>query len=255
MIKLSQNEWPMDFDALMPCGNAAAQHGVDEYPREACGLVVVERGRHVYVPCRNTATKPTDQFRMDPEDYAAAEARGEVVGIVHSHPDVAATPSQADLVLCEASELPWHIVAVHQDLERVGPVAVESIEPSGYKAPLVGRQFVHGLLDCFTLIKDYYADLGIMLPNFEREDDWWIHGQSLYLDHYKEAGFVEAPSGLKEHDVILMQIRSPTPNHGAVYIGNTQVLHHLYGRLSSRDVYGGGLREATRLILRHKELL
>ncbi|WP_043946890.1 NlpC/P60 family protein, partial [Ralstonia solanacearum] len=40
-------------------------------------------------------------------------------------------------------------------------------------------------------------------------------------------------------DVILMQVRAPVPNHAAVYLGGVQMLHHLHGRLSSRDVYGG----------------
>lgn len=49
-----------------------------------------------------------------------------------------------------------------------------------------------------------------------------------------------------------MQVRSKNgvPNHAAVYLGDGLMLHHMYGRLSSRDVYGGYWREVTRLVVR-----
>ena len=55
-------------------------------------------------------------------------------------------------------------------------------------------------------------------------------------------------------DVILMQIRSQNgvPNHAAIYLGDGLILHHLHGRLSSRDIYGGYWQEVTRHILRYK---
>lgn len=255
MNKLPQNEWGHDFDLHFPCGNAAAQHALDEYPRESCGLLVNEGGQVVYVPCANIATANEKQFHMNPVDYVAAEMRGEVIGLVHSHPDVAAAPSPADLVMCEASELPWHIIAVHKDVDTVRPVAASSFAPSGYRLPLLERPFVHGLIDCFTLIRDYYDyELNIKLPNFEREDGWWNTGQNLYMDQYHLAGFEEARGDIQVHDVIIMQIRALKPNHGGIYVGDTQILHHMYGRLSKRDIYGGYLRESTRIILRHKEL-
>jgi cell wall-associated NlpC family hydrolase len=48
-------------------------------------------------------------------------------------------------------------------------------------APLVGRQFAHGVLDCYSLVRDFHArELGIPLSEYERQDDWWSHGQDLY---------------------------------------------------------------------------
>ena len=258
MNKLDRSQWPISFSEI-PCGDDAAQHALDEYPNESCGLIVVENGTAVYVPCRNVAEKPGDQFKMHVGDQRAAEARGEVVALVHSHPDVSAAPSQADRILCEVSELKWYIIAVHKDVDTVAPVSYSEIIPNGYRAPLEGRTFIHGILDCFALIKDYYAwELGIELPEFKREDEWWLKGQTLYLDNYQAAGFAPAYGNIREHDVILMQIRAPTPNHAGIYVGNTQILHHLYSptgtRLSKRDIYGGYLAEATRFILRHKDL-
>lgn len=226
---------------------AIRRHAAADHPREACGLVVVAKGRERYVPCRNVAAG-TEHFVLPAEDYAAAEDIGEVVAVVHSHPDAPAAPSEADLVSCEASGLPWHILSWPADDLR-------TIEPSGYQAPLVGRAFAHGVLDCYTLVRDWYQrERGVLLPDFARRDDWWAHGEDLYLQHYVEAGFERISQDQPDlaGDVILMQLRAPVPNHAAVYLGDGLMLHHLHGRLSSRDVYGGYWQEITRCVLRHR---
>jgi cell wall-associated NlpC family hydrolase len=131
------------------------------------------------------------------------------------------------------------------------------LEPCGYQAPLVGRPFYHGVLDCYSLIRDWYQQTcGIELKQFHRMDDWWNDGISdLYTQGFPQAGFVSigADAELQEGDVILMQIRSKNgvPNHAAIYLGDELILHHLHGRLSSRDVYGGYWREVTRDVIRY----
>jgi proteasome lid subunit RPN8/RPN11 len=234
--------------------DAIRAHAVADYPREACGLVAVVKGRERYIPCRNLATTPSEHFILSPEDYAHAEEQGELVAVVHSHPDVPARPSEADRVACEASGLPWLIVAVARinDGQVVAGAMVE-IAPEGYQAPLVGRPFSHGVLDCYTLVRDFYArELGIMLPDFQREDGWWDRGGDLYMQHFREAGCAPITGPMQRGDIILMAIRSRVANHAAVYLGDGLVLHHLYGRLSSRDVYGGMWKEKTMLVVRHK---
>lgn len=204
-----------------------------EFPRESCGLLIIRKGKQFYKPCRNMAIG-SDNFVLDPNDYAAADEEGEIVAVIHSHPNAAPKPSQADLVACEASGLPWHIVGIPSE-------KWEYIEPSGYIAPLVGRKWSHGVLDCYAIIRDWYKlELNIELLDFYRADDWWKRGENLYLDNFSKAGFVKTTlEDLKKGDVILMTINSSVPNHGAIYLGDSLILHHVHGRLSTRDVYGG----------------
>jgi cell wall-associated NlpC family hydrolase len=117
----------------------------------------------------------------------------------------------------------------------------EYIEPSGYQAPLVGRQWSHGVLDCYAIIRDWYKlERNIELLDFERRDEWWKIGENLYLDNFEKAGFRKTTlDKLQKGDVILMTINSPVPNHGAVYLGDNMILHHVHGRLSTRDIFGG----------------
>ena len=223
-------------------------HAARDFPREACGLVVVAKGRRRYVPCRNIAEKDGD-FVLHPEDWAAAEDAGTVAMVVHSHPNLPPRPSQADRVGCERSGLPWLIVSWPSG-------ALHEFAPSGYRAPLVGRSFAIGVLDCWSLIRDYYAEtLSIALPDFPREDRWWEKGHDLYTRHHLEAGFGIVAGAPRAHDLIVMQIGSRDPSHGAIYLADGSILHHLAGRLSSRDVYGGWYRKVTRHVMRHRSLM
>ena len=118
----------------------------DKLPNEACGLVVKKPDNlYHFVKCNNQAEKVRDNFIISPEDFLAASKIGEVAFVVHSHPHAPATPSQADRVACERSGLPWWIVSV--PYKKWG-----FCFPKGYKAPLIGRVFCHGILDCYSLI-------------------------------------------------------------------------------------------------------
>lgn len=125
-------------------------------------------------------------------------------------------------------------------------------------APLIGRQFAHGVHDCYAIVRDYYRlERGVDLPDFERSDEWWDDGHSsLYLDNYRAAGFEDVghDAPLEVGDVLLMQIRSRNgvPNHAGVYLGDSQFIHHMHGRLSGRTVWGGMWAQSLHTVLRYK---
>ena len=244
--------------------DAAFQHCLACYPAEGVGLVVRDGDSEAFVPCVNAAADPLAEFEIAGQEYADIEdAHEEVLALVHSHPDAGTDPSDADRLACEASGMPWAIVSVLKHAGEDAPhvAGIGWLQPAGYVAPLIGRQFHHGVLDCYTLIRDWYArERGITLPDFERKDKWWDDGVSdLYTTHFAEAGFERLPDGapLEPGDVILMQIRSRngTPNHGGVYLGDGKLLHHPYLRLSRVDVYGGMWMQYTRLIVRRRSAM
>lgn len=221
-------------------------HALQEMPRESCGLLVLVKRKLQYFPCRNIA-EGKEQFAIHPEDYAAAEDMGTITSIVHSHPTTSPEPSQADLVGIEQTNLPWMIINPITGLYGV-------FEPSGYALDYIGREFIHGTVDCYTLIRDYYQrELNIQLDNYPRADNWWLKGENHYLTRFPEQGFIEV-TDLQPHDLILMQIGSPVPNHGAIYLGDNKILHHVLGRYSCRDIYGGYWQKATYSIIRHKSI-
>lgn len=215
-------------------------------PKEMCGLIHVVKGRKRFYACNNIAATPHEHFILDPADYAAAEDLGEIVAVVHSHPTTRPVPSAADQLSCNATGLPW--IIVNPKTEEWG-----GCEPTHFELPYVGREFVFGVVDCYSLVKDWYArECNLHLAEFERRDLFWERGENLYVNNYESQGFYRIPfEDLKRGDAVLMQLSSDLPNHAAIYLGDQQVLHHIQGRLSSRDVYGGYYVKSTALTLRH----
>ena len=228
--------------------NLALQHAKDESPKESVGLVHIVKGKERYFKCNNLAETPDEHFVLDPDSFIKAEKQGEIIALIHSHPKTHHSPSPADLVACEKSGLHWFIVNPKTELWG-------SCKPTGYELPYVGRSFFHGVVDCYTLVRDFYQkEFGIQLNDYFRKDKWWDKGENMYLDNFKKEGFYEI--SLKDIEygcVILMQIESNVPNHAGIYIGDNVVLHHVQGRLSSRDVYGGYYITNTAKILKHEK--
>lgn len=222
-------------------------HAEECYPRESCGLMVMIRRKKYYRPCRNVKSEH-EVFEISAEDYSRAEDEGVILQIVHSHCNRNATPSEADRVACENTGLPWMIVSWPTK-------QVVEFEPTGYEMPLVGREFIYGLVDCYTVIQDYFLrETGILLPDIKRPKyGWWKRGEDFYLDNFEEAGFVKTDR-LEKHSVILMQLHSDVANHAGVYVGENMMLHHPEGRLSTYDFYGDYWEKYTRNILKHKDI-
>lgn len=224
-------------------------HALEEHPREACGLVTSGG----YARCVNLADDPTEAFEIHPE---VLMEHAPVLAVCHSHTHAEAVPSAADMEGQLATGLPWGLCAT--DGERVS-------EPWFWGAgvappPLLGREFRHGPSgsdgrgDCYALIRDWFhVERGIDLPEFARDREWWLAGGDLYRDGFAAAGFERVDGDPRPGDVLLGQIRSPVPNHGAVYLGDGLMLHHLEHRLSAREPVGGWRKHLTH-VLRHRSL-
>lgn len=232
-------------------------HANAEAPRECCGVIVREAGDGlVYIACRNIAGEQ-NQFVIDPEDYVRAADTGEIIAIAHSHVLTPPAPTAADRTEIERSGLPWLIVNIPTGAYTVAV-------PDGYTAPLVGRPFVHGLHDCYGIVRDYYASIGVPLNDYPRPYGWWDQpdGPDLYRENFGHEGFVQIASGiedarlkLRQHDLILMNIRARRDNHMAVYLGGGVILHHLIGQLSRRETYQEFYQRRTTAVLRHRSFM
>lgn len=224
-----------------------------EFPRqEVCGLVVsYGRNKFKLIRARNVADRPEFDFCLDPVAWLEVKPGEEVVGIYHSHPNGPPKPSPADLTSCEATGLPWYIVSP-------GTGDYYSFEPSGYEAPLLGRPYVHGVHDCYSIVRDWYKrEMGIELDDIERENWWWEkQGVNLYVDNFEPQGFVQMiGQSPARGDAFLIQVGSSKPNHAAVYLGDGTIIHHVAGRLSCIEPWDGVYSQFCTHHLRHKSQL
>ena len=221
--------------------DAALKHAKEQDPRESVGVLIVIKGKEQYYPCNNLSTYSQQCFILDPEDYVKADALGEITAIVHSHPVTPPSPSQADKVSCEQSGLKWHIVNPKTEMWGY-------CEPTGYKPPLIGRQWVWGVTDCWSLVRDYYKEQhNIQLLDYERPTTRQDFLDNPLFEQYAErTGFrqLNKDEKLQKGDVLLMSILHPTLNHVAIFLGD-EILHHLADRLSTREPYNEWLLKCT----------
>jgi len=219
----------------------ALVHAKDQAPKESVGLLINVKGKERYFPCKNLSTSASETFVLDPKDYIRANETGEILAVIHSHPMTSPTPSQADKISCEHSGLPWYIV--NPKTEEWG-----YLKPSGYKAPLLGRQWVWGVTDCYSLVRDWYKqERNIELRDYERSMNPEEFSEDPLFESYAwRTGFRELRYGeqLKKGDLLLMSIMSPNLNHVGIFLGD-MVLHHLTGRLSCREPYSEWLLKCT----------
>jgi proteasome lid subunit RPN8/RPN11 len=202
--------------------------------KESCALAIIFKGRLILKECNNISTNPHN-FIIDPIDYIRASSLGEVAAVYHSHLGTDAKPTQSDIRGCNNGKIPWVIYAIESN-------NIEVILPEQYSIPLIGREYNFGTLDCWSLVQDIYIqELGIKLPRPLEVNPNWFLDTDYFNNMYREYGFTKVlDNTLKKYDIILMQDdSSKVPNHCAIKYDQNTILHHVRGRLSSKDVLGG----------------
>jgi proteasome lid subunit RPN8/RPN11 len=228
-------------------------HAQKQAPLECCGVIIHSLNGLVAFPCRNIHSEPEKFFTLKPEDYLEYSMIGKIVGYYHSH-QTNEDFSEFDKLNSENHKL----VAV---LYVVKPDVFHIYTPKGYEVPYCKREYIHGVVDCFSLVKDYYArELNIQLTDIthpyryvenkvEHPDNQMVH--TILKEHFVNNGFVEVQAAAK-HDVILQKTpHIPSPVHCAIFLGNNQLLHHPFKKRSCIDTYSNVQRTRTKHIMRH----
>ena len=226
----------------------AVKHAEKCMPQESCGLLAIIKGEKTYWPCKNIAESGFEYFVIDPDDWAECEDTGEIIGIVHSHPLEPAIPSDNDKASCEYLGLPWFIYS---------PLTKDwiSFEPSGWKTPsLLGRSFVFGVHDCWSLITDWYKkNKNVNIPYTQRPKTFKEFIKNpLFEKTLPTLGFKEIKEdNIQIGDVLLMKSSKNVLGHAALYIGDQTILHHSLGKLSCREQYDLNYQQATKKVYRY----
>ena len=227
----------------------ALVHAKEQDPKESCGLLIDIKGKEKYFPCKNLSTYSQQCFIIDPNDFVKAEETGNILAVIHSHPVTPPVASQADMISCEESGLIWHIV--NPKTEKWG-----FYKPSGYKPPLIGRHWVWGITDCWSLVRDWYKEkLGITLRDWDRPTtpEEFIENPMFEKCAWR-TGFrqLRPEEKLKNGDLLFMSIMATGLNHVAIFLDG-DVLHHLADRISCKEPYNQWLLKCTGMRLRYAQ--
>lgn len=239
----------MQYGIYQPFPNAVADiiaDATERFPQESCGFIIDDE----YHPKKNIAEEPNGNFKIHANAFVAAEKKG-LQAIVHSHPNGFQCPTKADMDGQLRTAVTWGVVWLDGEGDVLGPAWWGDDLPI---QPLIGRPFVHGVYDCYSLVRDTYRlEHDIILPEFPRGPDWWDHGEDLYAKGFEDAGFYRiSESDMRPGDCFMCRFKSPVTQHAGVYLGGNQALHHLTKRLSRRDTMSSWKKYVTHWV-RHKD--
>jgi proteasome lid subunit RPN8/RPN11 len=238
--------------------DAAIEHAKQTFPQESCGVVI----GGAYHPLANEHERPRDDFLINPNDHLRLVRRhGPLQAVIHSHPKGQPGPSHSDMFYQQNANVPFGIVVLPEGVVRDVVFFGDSVPI----APEIGRPFIHGVYDCYSLGRDHLrSKYGILLPSFPRQLNWWLGDgpeTDMLEDNFQKAGFVTIDfNDMRPGDALMCRLTTAQKvNHCGVYVGDGLVLHHMFGspgrpRLSVQEPVYNWRRFATHA-LRHKSFL
>lgn len=237
------------------------RHSKEIYPKECCGIITNSSGIINVIPKINRSITPEKSFIIYNDDISDIPQE-QIIGFYHSHKD-STEFSIADiafseklnkisvLYICDKNEFKFYI-------------------PNGATIPYVGRPFFIGVLDCFTLSRDYFSrELNVDIkdldgftnhPIISDYKEWKSDKYKNYTDNtlikdfFAQQGFQEV-GDLKKHDIILVKMPGVKfTSHICIYLGDNRILHH-FSEFSEIHSYTNVLKRLTTHTMRHSSLI
>lgn len=210
--------------------------------QECCGFVL---WNGEVVEATNQAEDKAEQFRIAPLDYAKWDEEVGIKGVWHSHIELDGF-SPLDQQVLSKDILPWAVYCL-----RTGQF--HQCEPEA-AAPLLGRPFVFGVYDCYSLVSDKLKQLGVELPIWPR-GEWGEWNTPGFFPFDQQADGVGSPvtnRSYQEGDILLMNLGDygGHSDHVGVFVDHHRFLHHPAGHVSRVDRFGSWWERRTRLVLR-----
>ena len=188
----------------------------------------------------NVHSKPKGAWMVSEADEAHLEANPPLV-LVHSHPSGCAEPSDLDTLQQIKSGYVWAVMAVQGDGTTPDSCGELNYWGDGAPhAPLLGRTYLWGVRDCYTVVQAFFAQHGIHIPAVPRirnalsyppSHKWafdpfgyWIGKQGLW----REIDAWDAEPG----DVLTYRLSHHFHDHCAVVLGEGKYLEQRGDRLS-----------------------
>ena len=208
---------------------------------EVCGLIVNDS---LFIPCVNQSSSPSKDFLISANDFIQSEEIGPVTGVFHSHPSGFNRLSAHDRQVQVSLGLDFYLYC---------DGSVRKYEPRPH---LLGRSYEHGITDCYSMFRDAYHLAGWDMPDYGRDNGWWLRGENLYINNLPTQGFYQVSmADVQPGDVIIRQpFDGCDPCHAMIFLPDGRVLHHeMNGFLSRRDNMRPAYVKQTHSVWRHEQ--
>lgn len=193
------------------------QEANEAYPNEAVWLVT----KAGYYQVDNVHEDPRNFFSVSLADTRRAYSEG-LLKVIHSHCDGEPVPSKADMQGQILMGVPWGVLNTNGH----GATPITWWGGETEIPPLEDRPFMHGISDCYSLVRDYHRLQGKDMVEVPRDWQWWEE-HDLITESIEEMGLQRVQSHeLQEGDIWISQMRNKTPHHCGIFLGNDLILHH-----------------------------
>lgn len=225
------------------------KHLYTEYPKEGCGIIYGDGENIHWAPIKNVSND-LEEFLLDKKEYLWYYERYKILSVVHSHPNLPATPSTFDINNCNASQLNYYIFSLPSEEEYI-------LEPVKHNTKeLLARPYYFGLYDCFETMRDYYRSINLTLkPRELYENNWWNKGYDYFSEeNLLTHGFTKTDK--LEKDCLItfrLDIKVKQATHCGVYVGEEQFIHHQYNKLSAIEPLTGAWKRIMVGIYKHEK--
>ncbi len=222
--------------------------------QEVCGFIHSDaRGRATVLPCANVSRTPCEAFEIDVQDHIRALRVGpQLFGVYHSHPGDPSGLSPADITYADELGLPLYGVNTRDG-------SWMDYTPPTYAAPQEGAPWCLGFADCWETPRIHYRQrLSIHLSDYDRDESMGHEDAGTILANYEREGFARLaadPSALREHDILMFRTNRAVPQHFAVFLGNSQMLHHVQDATSRRELLTDRWMSRLFCVFRHQSLV
>lgn len=209
---------------------------------EVCGLIVFDMAhkKPLVIPMENMAEDRVRHFRLSSQEYLDIYRQYKILAVYHSH--FLGGESEESLLFSETDKTCSKLLALPMVLYSVGRNRFNMLTPDTYvMEPLLGREYVWGFWDCYTLIKDYWThEYGYTYGcyNFLELDDVSLLREGDFFERHihkldktkitKKRDIQDISHG----DIMFFTLRGKFIDHAGIYLDGNKLLHQPLGGLS-----------------------
>lgn len=247
-------------------------HAEENSHEESCGLILEDS----IVRCSNVSENPAAHFAISPFEYLKTSRKEKIKAVYHSHISNNGKFSQEDKKMSRGHNVPF--VLYHLKSKNF-----LCFDPKKERIVDIGKKFILGKADCYTLVKDYYKDLGVEVAGNNDLGTNWLERNPNLIENLFDLNkmnpeTLEALKNkkedlkglpilkidwcnsqglklLKKHDVIVFElIKGAGPCHVGVYIGEGMMYHHPRNRFPTTESLTAAVQRKIYKVYRHTEI-